>query len=267
MRRLWRIVRILAVIPSHTLYLVMTAWHFRPQDRAYYRARRQQAGCRLLCKILNIQVTLEGRIPEENPALIVCNHFGVLDPIVLGSAMPVAFVAKSEMRRWVLIGWMARQMGVIFVDRQRRTMTRAFLDSLWEKLHSGVSVLVFPEGTTGRGDRVLPFKTGAFAAVAEKEQGVVIPLYLRPVRVNGIPAVGAVRDMLTWSDSPQTFVEHVWGLLGVPGIDMQIRVGSPVSTASRSRKELARLLHTRVVALAEETSASVDPTEANKLTY
>lgn len=254
LRQMRRLFRLFTATITHTLYLSAAVRRRPLAERAVYRARHQEAGCRLLCRIMGIRVTVAGAFPEGpspqgSGRLLVCNHIGLLDPIVLASQMPVSFAGKAEIARWPLLGWVTREMGVFSVERERRALAGAFVDQVQERLAQGVDVLVFPEGRTSRGPSVLPFKTGAFAAVAGAERGAVIPLYLRPRMVDGRPAVGADFEQVTWADSQQTFAEHVWHVLGLKCIHYEIRVGTPIATRGRDRKELTARAHQAVVAL------------------
>jgi 1-acyl-sn-glycerol-3-phosphate acyltransferase len=115
-------------------------------------------------------------------------------------------------------------------------------------LQAGVSVLVFPEGTTGWGDVVQPFKTGAFQAVAGRDGGAVLPLFLDVAALDGEPVERAQgRRMI--SHNNQGFVAHCLYMLSLNRAEMEVHVGEPVRAAGRSRKELARLTHRAVSAL------------------
>jgi 1-acyl-sn-glycerol-3-phosphate acyltransferase len=251
LRGLGRVFSLAGTTFAHTLYLALKVRRLPPEAQALYRARRQQVGCAILCRILGVRVRVRGTLPEGGRMLAVCNHFGVLDPLVLASVTPVSFVGKAEMRDWPFIGWVTKTMGVVFVERERRMQTAAFVDEMQDKLRKGVRVLVFPEGTTGPTEAVMPFKTGAFAAVVGLEAGAVLPLYLKVLRVEGAPAVGPVRDRVVWSNSPQSFVQHGWQLLTLRGVEMEVRVGQPIPVGEHDRKGLAERAHEQVHALGE----------------
>lgn len=249
MRQLWRFVRVAWTMLVHTLYTAVAVRRRPPERRAAFRAHRQHVGCRRLCEILGVRVTVEGDLPGHDGMLVVCNHFGVLDPLVLASRLPVAFVGKAGIRQWPFVGWVCATMGVIFVERERRSATASFVEQVRARMADGVDVLVFPEGTTTRGRTVRPFKTGAFAAVAGTD-GRVLPLFLDARTVEGRPAVGAERERVVWAEGSPSFLVHFWHLLGLRRVHMVLRVGPPVSADGHDRKALARALHACVHRLA-----------------
>jgi 1-acyl-sn-glycerol-3-phosphate acyltransferase len=255
MRAFWRLLRLFFVVGGHTLYTSLAVRRRPAAERAAFRAWRQHVGCRALCRALGVRVTVEGAWPEGRGMLLVCNHFGVLDPLVLSSEIPLAAVSKAEVAQWPLLGWVCRTMGVIFVERERRTQTGSFVETVQDRLHRGVPVLVFPEGTTSGERRVQPFKTGAFEAVADMPDGLVLPLHLDAVTVEGRPADAAVRARVVWADSSLSFTQHVWQLFSLRDVEMRVRVGTPLSTDGRSRKELAQISQAHVTALSGRHAA------------
>ncbi len=252
--RVWRLLRLIWTTLTYTF---ATSWLARRKPEAEqdaFRARRQQVGTAKLCRILGLRISTEGALPEGGAMLAVSNHYGVLDPLIIASQMPLAIVANLGVRSWPVVGWVCRVMGIVFVDRSRRTQTADFVDEVQQKLRKGVRVLVFPEGTTSSEVLPRPFKTGAFEAVAEMPDGAVLPLYLRPVAVAGEAATGAVRQRLVWADAAPSFLAHGWQLLGLGRIDVVLHVGEPVPTKGLDRKQLARRTHAEVTALAEQAA-------------
>lgn len=249
MRQFWRFLRLFFATLVYTSYVNLAARRVPRADRPRFRARHQEKGCALLCRILGIDVRVDGvsRV-DPDARLAVCNHFGVLDPLVLASRMPVAFVAKAEVERWPLVGWITRTYGVIFVDRERRTATADFVRVVRERLDDGVRVVVFPEGGITHTPGVRSFKTGAFAAVANRQEESVLPLYLHAATVDGAPAVDGRRDAVVWGEG-ETLVGHFWRLTGLRRVEMVVHAGAAVPTAGHDRKALARLTHQEVTAL------------------
>ena len=173
--------------------------------------------------------------------LVVSNHFGVLDPLILASVIPVSFVGKAELRDWPFIGWVSVTHGLLLVDRERRTTVSKFAEEVRHRLNLGVHVLVFPEGTTSRDESLLPFKTGAFEAVSEDEDAHILPVYLSVDAVEGEEAKGPVRRRVVWSDPDLPFLKHAWEVTGLRTMDFTVRIGEPLRTAGRDRKELAQV--------------------------
>lgn len=240
MIRIWRIVRVFWAMLTYTIALSLRVRRLPADERDRYRAQRQLVGCRLLCRILGIRVDVEGTLPEKDGMLVVSNHFGVVDPIILASAIPAAFVGKAELRRWPFIGWVAITHGMLLVERERLAAVTDFKEDVRRHLAEGVNVLVFPEGTTSPDLELLPFKTGAFEAVAER-QAWILPVYLAVDRVEGEPAVGDVRKRVVWSDPNLPFLKHTWEVAGLESVHTTVRIGEPIPTEGRTRKELAQL--------------------------
>jgi lyso-ornithine lipid O-acyltransferase len=245
----------------YTAYSSLAARFVSKQDRPHFRAERQRRGSNMLLRILNLRVRVVGSPPDRAPTLIVCNHLGIFDPFILASGLPVALVAKAEVSRWPIAGWVARVMGVIFVDRVRTKKTIGFAQQVRERIDAGVPVLVFPEGTTTRGDRLLPFKTGAFAALSGSGQEMVLPMYLEVEAVEGRSATDpVVRERATWSETGESFFQRFWRQLALRSMDFVVHIGEPVAAGGRSRKEMAVLMHERVRALGEHVLAPAPQT-------
>lgn len=127
---------------------------------ALARATRLAELCRLLCDLHEVDVEVRGGLPTS-PAILVANHLGYIDPLVLCSLLPLSPIAKSEISDWALVGVPLERLNVSFVRRgDAHSGARVLLRSL-RALHAGVSVLNFPEGTTSRGG-LLPFHLGVF---------------------------------------------------------------------------------------------------------
>lgn len=256
MRRTFRLFRLIAVVLGHT---VMTWWVCRrapASDRPARRADRQRLGCQRILNSIGLSVRQPVDWPEVNGHLLVCNHFALMDPFLLATEGRVAFVAKKEARSWPVAGWVAEEHGVIFVDRKRRTSTASFVEQVVDRLEHGVNVLVFPEGTTHGGYTIWPFKTGAFQAVANRTGHTVTPLFLEPVRVNGSVPTEGQREALLWADPSVSFGSHVWSLLRHRSVEYALRVGAPIPTDDKDRKELAALSESSVRQMREELYAS-----------
>jgi 1-acyl-sn-glycerol-3-phosphate acyltransferase len=188
--------------------------------------------------LMGIQVEIVGNPPSGGSGLAVSNHLGYADIPVLGSILPVTFVSKKEVGRWPVIGLLSNIAGTVYVDRNNRGGAGEFVREARERISAGERVLVFPEGTSTRGDDILPFKSVPFAAVAGLSGCTVLPLHVDVVEIGGEPVVGSLRDAVSWHGDA-AFVPHAFRMLGLRGIRYRVVIGSPIGCAGLDRKQLA----------------------------
>src|SRR5262249_39417956 len=114
-----------------------------------------------MTRMLGIRVIVRGRQSSASPQLVVANHVSYFDIFVLGGVTRGTFVAKADIRRWPLFGWLGQSGQTVFVDRNRAAAGEA-RDQLRERLEAGVNLLMFPESTSNDGNRIRPFKSALF---------------------------------------------------------------------------------------------------------
>lgn len=159
---------------------------------------------RLLLKLFRIHVIVQGRPPAGGPTLVLSNHVSWLDIAVLGSLSPLSFIAKAEVAEWPVIGFCARLQRCIFVDRTRKSHTAFVNTEVAHRLSQGDTIVLFPEGTTNDGNRLLPFRSAlvgaARAALAELSlQRIFLqPLAIVYIRRNGLPVTRRERPAIAW---------------------------------------------------------------------
>lgn len=186
---------------------------------------------RLLLWGLRIRVHASGYL--DSRALIVANHISWTDILVLGSLRPAAFVAKSEVRGWPLLGLLARLNGTLFVPRGERASVARQVAELSEALARG-PVVLFPEGTTGDGSEVLPFRSTLFAAASG---GRVQPVSIA-YRPRGRDWGAGELARFSW-DGDKAFWPHLIEVSGGEAIDCHIIAHKPMTACARDRKALA----------------------------
>ncbi|MCB1484619.1 MAG: 1-acyl-sn-glycerol-3-phosphate acyltransferase, partial [Hyphomicrobiaceae bacterium] len=120
---------------------------------------------RQVCRVLGIKLTINGAVARDCPVLLVSNHTSWLDIPVLSAVAPVSFVAKKEVGNWPFVSSLARLQRTVFVDRTRRHAAGQSAQEITDRLKTGDAIVLFAEGTSSDGNRVLPFKTSLFAAV------------------------------------------------------------------------------------------------------
>lgn len=161
------------------------------------------AVCRLCVRIMGVPRRVDGRL-VRGPALVVANHVSWMDIFVLNACGPVYFVSKAEVAGWPGIGALARITGTLFIRRDRREAA-AQAAQFRARLDMGHRMLLFPEGTSTDGCRVLPFKPTLFAGAPD---GVAI----QPVSLVYTPPKGAPAEFYGWVGHVG-FGEHLMSVL------------------------------------------------------
>ena len=200
---------------------------------------------RQVCRLLGIRLQIEGQVVPDKPVLLIANHTSWLDIPVLSAVAPLSFVAKKEVGTWPFVSTLARLQRSVFVDRTRRTAVGDTAGEIMERLKTGDAVVLFAEGTSSDGNRVLPFKTSLFAAAkpsrAESDPGVSVQtLAIVYTHLHGVPLGRFDRPLVGWYGDME-MGPHAWNLLKAGPLDVRIRIGPPVPLADfADRKELAR---------------------------
>ncbi len=119
---------------------------------------------RQVCRIVGIRLHVDGEIAESQSVLIVSNHVSWLDITVLSAVAPVSFVAKQEVASWPFVSWLAKLQRSVFVDRNRRNEVGDKANEILERLAAGDHIVLFAEGTSSDGNKVLPFRSALVGA-------------------------------------------------------------------------------------------------------
>jgi len=181
------------------------------------------------CRILGIHVQRRGEISTARPALFVANHISYLDIVILSSILDATFVAKSEIAGWPILGLLARLQRTLFVE-QRRHRAANQRDAISERLSAGDRIILFPEGSSNDGQRVLPFKSALFSVAERRDDD--LPLTIQPVslaytRLDGIPLSRAFRPKFAWFGD-MTLVPHMFEMLGMGKLTVEVTFHDPV---------------------------------------
>jgi 1-acyl-sn-glycerol-3-phosphate acyltransferase len=194
---------------------------------------------RSLLRLLHVEVKVDappGALEKGGtPRVVVANHRSTVDILLMLHLFGGHLLARGDMADWPAIGVMARRAGTLFVDREDPSSGAAAVQSMRERLRRGITVCVFPEGTTFPGDEVREFQAGAFVAVA-REKGFVTPVgiaYETPDAIYGDEPVG----------------DHMKRLARSASIRVAVAVGAPFSAAGgirplaeRARREVQGLV-------------------------
>lgn len=156
---------------------------------------------RIATRLVGIKIEQIGAPAVDRPLLIASNHASWVDITVVGSLMPLSFIAKSEVSGWPIFGLFAKLQRTVFVNRTRRTETAQVADAIAVRMAAGDAMVLFAEGTSNDGNCVLPFRSAllgaATRAVGEDETSKV---WVQPLSVAyqgfyGLPMGRAHRRM------------------------------------------------------------------------
>lgn len=247
LRILFRLAALTGVtLATHTCLLAGAAWlgtvrggGWAGPATAGWRTRIFHRWSRMATRILGIRVTVEGR-PPNPPFILVSNHLGYIDVVVYGAQMECVFVSKAEVADWPIMGTLTRSADTLFIKRENKRDIPRVIREIETVLGTKRGIVMFPEGTSGKGDVVMTFR----------------PSLLEPAAAAGLPVSYAALSYRTPAGSPPAheavcwwggmpFVGHVIGLLGLPRIDATLRFG-PEPIVEQDRKLLASRLQSAV---------------------
>lgn len=196
---------------------------------------------RMVCVILGIKVKVNGVRSTEMPTLFVCNHVSYLDIEVLGGRIPGCFVAKAEVATWPFFSTLAKAQRTIFVDR-RSAKTNNSREEMLKRLDTGDNLMLFPEGTSSDGTRVLPFRSALFAVAQLRRDDrpiVVQPVAISYTRLDGIPLGRYWRPLFAWFGDLD-LVPHLWQMVCLGETEAVVTFFPPVDIDRLGdRKKLA----------------------------
>jgi 1-acyl-sn-glycerol-3-phosphate acyltransferase len=193
-------------------------------------------GCR---RILSLKPRTFGPLPARG--LLVANHLSYLDIILLAALRPCVFVSKSEVRAWPIFGWCAMLGGTLFLDRTRRAGVSQVAEEMRAAIAEDLLIVLFPEGTSSGGTRVLPFRSSLL------EPALQLGCPVTAAAIGYAIDHGSVPDEICyWRD--MTLLPHLLNVWSKPVIHASLRCGVPRPRMG-DRKTLALELHDEVAAL------------------
>lgn len=181
---------------------------------------------------LALEVSVTGAGDTSGPCLIVANHLSYLDVFAIFRACEAVFVTSNEVKQDAFLGTICRLAGCAFVERRNRNGIRDQIAEVSRLLRSGLSVVVFPEGTSSNGESVLPFKRGLLAAACEA-QVPVMPLCINYREVDGRQLSSDARDSVFWYGG-MDFFPHLLRVMGLRRVRVEIERLPLISLTDRS---------------------------------
>lgn len=241
MRDPWRTLRYLYRVPLLLLHvllaIVLALLVFTWRREAVARHGREPVShrlirwwSRLLLRIFGFRVQRYGT-PLPDPVLFVCNHSSWLDIVLIHSQRAACFVAKAEIARWPLVGWLAACGGTIFHRRGSNHSLSLVMKEMTRRLRKGRSVAVFPEGGTNDGHTLKVFHARIFQAALDADVAVQ-PAALRFSR-------GGVRCYDAGFLPEESFLACFVRLLGAPPLDVEVHFLPTVPRSDAGRRRMA----------------------------
>lgn len=219
------------------------------------RRRLPRLWHRVACRVLGLKVRVHGTPEPSRPLLIAANHASWKDIMVLGSVADVVYIAKAEVRGWPVFGLLARLQATIFVEREQRQKTGDQVDEIARRLTDGEIVVLFPEGTTSDGNRLLEMKTSLFGAAASAVPhapgGVVHiqPVSIAYTGVHGMAMGRFHRPLAAWPGDIE-LLPHLLGVAREGAVDVDVDFGERVDyTRTSNRKQVSRDVEARIRAM------------------
>lgn len=211
------------------------------------------AWSRALLRICGIRVTVYGATPVRSAALWVSNHVSWLDIYVLNSVRHTSFVAKRELRRWPVLGWLMAGAGTVFVDRTHRYAIRDAAQAMRTRFARGEVVGLFPEGTTSSGYELLPF----YASLLEPALKCAVPV--QPIAL--IFRHGDQRSDLAAYTGDDTLIANLWRVLGATRLEVEAVFLEPLATdqPGLTRHGLSETVHSRLAGLVNTSHRDRQP--------
>ena len=188
---------------------------------------------------LGIKVNITGRkdLLREKGLFFVCNHLSYIDGIVATGLTPLVFVAKTDVRNWPFFGFFTFLSDTIFVNRRSAANIHKEIKRIASSLHDKINVILFPEGTSTDGQKLLPFKSSFFAAPLEAKSPIV-PLVISYKSINHQKITEQNRDLVCWYGS-MPFLPHLLKALSLRSIILNIKVCNPIQRITESNKNMA----------------------------
>lgn len=234
---------VITVIAAVALIAIPVQW-VGLKLRLPYRKSLPRAFHRIVLRVIGIRVIVHGSPVMDRPLLLISNHSTYLDIPVLGSIIPLIFIAKAEIAGWPVFGMLAKLQRSIFVDRAKRHSTGEINKRIAKHLSDGDPVVLFGEGTSNDGNRILPFRSALIGAIRtaldDNGRAFVQPVSVAYTKYQGLPMGRQFRAHAAWYGD-MDMIAHLLHVLRAGVIDVIVTFGPQQQISGGiDRKLLAR---------------------------
>lgn len=202
---------------------------------------------KFLLIIFGINIKFEGT-KSKNKTVYVSNHTSYLDILILGASLDAFFVAKSEIAGWPLINRVVKLGGTIFVNRSKKLNATKQVNKLNQIIKNGSNIILFPEGTSNDGQKVLPFKSSLFSITdfEENKDCYVQPISITYTGLDGLPLSRMFKPFFAWYGD-MDLLPHAWKFLGLGSSEIKVKYHQPLKFAKfESRKIFANYCYNQI---------------------
>lgn len=219
----------------HIIYgmaLMIVAFPFFNQQQRSNCIRIWSKG---ITNVFNVEVTTSGEIPVEGGMMFVANHVSWLDIHALNSVKNMRFIAKSDIRHWPFIGFLASRANTLFIDRGKRQDTAKTISVISQSLENGDAMCFFPEGTTTDGRELKPFKGSLLQGAVEGNKDVV------PVSIFYPDASNSANTRMAYFGE-MTLLESLLNVVSQKRPQVHLHFYPPIKAGAYNRRELSLLI-------------------------
>jgi 1-acyl-sn-glycerol-3-phosphate acyltransferase len=236
MRASWRLLRVVL----HIMGGIWTIWTAFPRLSQEQREVQVQAWALNMLVKLGIKIEIRGQAPLTGPMLLAANHISWADIVVIHAARHCRFVSKDEVGRWPLVSTLANAAGTLYITRESRRDAMRVVHQMAQSLRDGDVLAIFPEGTTGDGQKLLPFHANLLqAAIAANAPVQPVALQFADAETGQISfAPCYVGDDSLW--------QSLWRTLCASNVKAVVRFGTPELPKGRDRRTWAADLHVAI---------------------
>ncbi len=200
---------------------------YNTKQAGYKKNQMKSFWMKLVARTLNLKIEINGE-PIAGAALVVSNHISWIDIVAIGAHVPGCFIAKSDLLRWPIIGFITRQSGNIFVKRGNKQQVRQTSEQMVWILKQDLKIIAFPEGTTSDGKQLLPFHGSLFhPAILTKT----------PIQAMVIEYLDNAQKLAPYIDD-DVFIPHLWQILGSQEIRVRLNFIKHIDSHDQTRQSV-----------------------------
>lgn len=251
MKRVRAIGRLLRLVGHIVWALYLLQYRF-PKLGAPERERIARTWTQQALAIMGVRLQVLCEPPSAGPLLVICNHISWLDILIINASQPCRFISKAEVRRWPVLGTLVERAGTLFIERQKRSDALRVAQQAAAALRAGDLVALFPEGTTGDGQGIMPFHASLLQAALDADCPI-LPVAVVYLHGQGQALLGeAARHEAPVYCGHTNIVASVWRIVCARDLQATLHWGEPDAAQGRDRRAWAESLRTEIGRLADQ---------------